>query len=274
MSILPRLISAFRSVGYEPLTGYNPHHFANWMDAPFTRFAFQGQLIGNVGLALQEIMFLEHFADFITPRSILVTGNALGWSTVALALIFPNSRIVSLDPDECGNSLTNQVASLHGLNLTAVTGRSPTDVAAQFTDDFGKSLDLCLIDATHDDENLLADFQAIYPFLSPGGIVVMHDVINCNMLAGFSKIVAHLGMAGRLLTRTPSGIGIAWREQISQPLLDYIEVFTEPTAAYGWYQQLIRHYIGTISESDLTVCRAVSDQAIASYLQRGCLAPP
>ena len=215
-SMLPRLIAAYRSVGHEPLTGYNSYHFGNWMDAPFTTFVSEGQLVGMAGLALQEIMFLDGLGGLIDPRSILVIGNAHGWSTVALALIFPEARIVALDPDEKGNELTNRIAGLLRLNATAVPGYSPQDVGRIVEAELGGSLDFCLIDAVHDDAHLTADFAGIQPFIAKGAIVAMHDVINWNMVEALKGILAQPGVSGRLLTRPPAGLGIACEGPLSR----------------------------------------------------------
>lgn len=251
MSILPKLFSAFKSAGHTPLTGYNPCHFANWRDAPFTQFVFNGGLVGVAGLALQEVMFLEGLSGLIDPRSILVIGNAHGWSTIALALIFPRARVVAIDPGEKGNALTNQIAKSHGLNAVAATGRSPEDVPRLFGDGFGPELDFCLIDAMHDDEHLKADFSAIYPFLAKGGVVAMHDVINWNMIAGYRSIIEQPGISGALLTRTPSGMGLAWRDRIPETLSEYIGVFTEPAELYRSYRAV--------------TCLNMAEAAIAAY---------
>ncbi len=256
-SILPRLVAAYRSVGHEPLTGYNAYHFGNWMDAPFTTFVSEGQLVGMAGLALQEIMFLEGLGGLIDPRSILVIGNAHGWSTIALGLIFPKARIVALDPDEKGNELTNRIAGLLRLNAAAVSGYSPQDVSRIVRAELGGSLDFCLVDAVHDNEHLTADFAGIQPFLAKGAIVAMHDVINWNMVEALTSILAQPGITGRLLTRTPSGMGIAWQGPVSQDVADYVDVFTEPLALYQHYQAVIRNHMSTMANA-----------AIATYTEK------
>ena len=127
-TILPKLFSIYRDAGYEPITGHSPFHFLNWRDAPFTRFLKGKELQGNFGIALQEVMFVEHFRDFISPRRIFIIGNAYGWSTIALGLIFPEAKIVAIDPDAVGVELTNRLIATNGLSAKAVVASSPADV--------------------------------------------------------------------------------------------------------------------------------------------------
>jgi lipopolysaccharide biosynthesis glycosyltransferase len=251
-SILPHLIEIYRSIGLEPLTGYNPLHFSNWEAAPFTRFVNNGQLVGIAGLALQEIMFLEGFSGLTIPRSILVIGNALGWSAVALALTFPHARVLTLDPDQQGNSITNQIAQAHNLNIKAITGKSPEDVASIINSNDIRQLDLCLIDGIHENQNLISDFSAIYDTLSSGALVLMHDVIDWNMMLAFEEIMLKQGIRGHLLTRTASGMGLVWKDGISDALAKYISAFTEPPALYKSYQALVRHSISRRAEAAIT----------------------
>jgi hypothetical protein len=98
-TIIPKLFNIYRAAGYEPITGYSPFHFFNLRDVPFTVFLKHNTISGCPGLALQEIMFVEQFRDFIAPQRVLIIGNAYGWSTIALALTFPSAKIVAIDPD-------------------------------------------------------------------------------------------------------------------------------------------------------------------------------
>jgi predicted O-methyltransferase YrrM len=248
-SILPKLLAIYRSVGLEPLTGYNPLHFSSWEAAPFTKFVCNGQLVGVSGLALQEVMFLEGLSGLTHPASVLVIGNALGWSAVALSLIFPQARILTLDPDTQGNSITNKIAQIHHLKISAVTGISPDDIPSILHNKSNTSLDLCLIDAIHENENLRNDFAAIYHHLSPGAMVLMHDVIDWNMMIAFEEILRKPGISGRLLTRTASGMGLVWKSDISPTLLDYISSFTESAELYKGYQTIVRQSLLKKSEA-------------------------
>src|SRR5277367_6519611 len=140
-TIIPKLYNAYRAAGYEPLTGYSPSHFFNFTDVQFTRFLHKGELVGIPGIALQEVMFIEHFRHYISPRRILIVGNSLGWSTIALALIFPKARTVAIDVDPTGVALTNALIAANALPARAVTARSPNDVSAVVQEHLDGSLD-------------------------------------------------------------------------------------------------------------------------------------
>jgi hypothetical protein len=240
MSILPKLLAIYKDHGWDILTGYSPYHFGGSGSVPFTSFLNRGtkRLMGHQGLALQEIMFLEHFGSYFEPKRILVVGNAFGWSTLALALIFPEARVVAIDPMEDGNAVTNELASRHGLNALAVKGESPHDVAAICAAHLQGPCDLALIDAVHTNEAMAADFEACLPCGHEGTVYLFHDVIDWALLEGFQRICTSHHMSGQVLTRTPSGMAIAY-QKIPDGLLAYIEVFTDNPALYQQYREWV-----------------------------------
>lgn len=235
MSILPKLIAAYRNAGYEPVTGHNPHHFGGWMDAPFTRFIKDNVVHGTAGLALQEIMFLEGFAQHIAPKRILVIGNAHGWSTIALSMIFPDATVAALDPSQEGNALTNGIAAANGLSITAATGFSPQDVPSLCAARLGGQADLILIDAVHTNEAMLADFEACKAVSHEGTLTVFHDVVNWGMVDAFKTIRRDNQLEGHVLTRTPSGMAVVWK-RIPDSLRAYVEAFTDDPRLFALYR--------------------------------------
>ena len=106
-------------------------------------------------------MFLEQFPDLISPQRILIIGNAFGWSTIALALMFPNAKTVAIDPNIQGVNFTNDLIAKNNLSARAVAGRSPEDVAVVVRDHLGGPADFSLIDAIHTNEAVTADFAAV-----------------------------------------------------------------------------------------------------------------
>ena len=245
MSVLPRLFKLYRSAGYEPLTGFSPYHMGDHIDAPFTRFVHKNKLVGTPGLALQELMFVEGLAEHLRPKTILVIGNALGWSTIALALMFPNSDVLALDPDRGGNALTQRIARRGNLRVRALTGSSPEDVPKKLR------VELCLIDAVHTNPCLAADLAAVLPLLSQAGVVLMHDVINWNMFHAFHELVSQNGVEGRLLTRTASGMAIAWKGKIGREAQEYVDIFTDHPRRLSDYRKLLRHFPNRAAEEAL-----------------------
>jgi Methyltransferase domain len=160
-TVIPKLFGIYRAAGHEPVTGHSPFHFFNWRDAPFTRFLKGKEIHGTFGIALQEVMFIERFREFISPRRILIIGNAHGWSTIALALIFPDAKIVAIDPDPIGVEFTNRLIAANGLPATAVVASSPADVTRVVNQHLDGPVDFSLIDAIHENEAVKADFDAV-----------------------------------------------------------------------------------------------------------------
>ena len=237
MSIVPQLLSIYRAAGYEPLTGYNSYHFGNYMDAPFTRFVKDGRIYGQgAGLALQEVMFVECFRDFLNVKNIFVVGNSYGWSTLALSLIFPEARVVSIDPNQEGNALTNQIARSNGMNVLAAEGWSPQDVGTIVAQNLSGPIDLVLIDALHENDSLIKDFGACSAVADGKTVYLFHDVLNWGMVDGFLQICGMSGLNGRILTRTASGMAVAWKT-ISPEFQAYIDAFSDNMTLYRQYRQ-------------------------------------
>jgi hypothetical protein len=235
-TIIPQLFGIFRRAGYEPLTGYSPHHFYNYRDIPFTQFLSNNKLWGCPGLALQEVMFIEHFRDFIDPKRILVIGNAHGWSTVAVSLIFPGARTVAIDIDSAGIEFTNGLIATNGLSARAVTARSPDSVAAVVKDHLGGPIDFSVIDAVHTVPALIADFAAVHAASAPGACHLLHDVINWNMVPGFETVLATHRLKGKIFTRTPSGMALV-HSGLSPAFEAYLDCFSEAPGVFATLRQ-------------------------------------
>jgi predicted O-methyltransferase YrrM len=238
LSILPKLMDIYRRAGYEPLGGYNPYHFNGWMDAPFTVFFKDGTVTGEPGMALQEVMLLEGFADYLSAKNILVIGNSFGWSTIALALIFPDARVLALDPIDKGNALTRTLAKYNGLRIEAIAGKSPDDLARLRAAHLSGPPDIVLIDAQHNNDAMLADFRGSRAIAHDGTVWVFHDVMNWNMVDAFQTIRKEAGLSGSVLTRTPSGVAVTWKNAPAE-FEKYIGSFTEHPDLYRAYRQHI-----------------------------------
>jgi len=236
--MLPKLIGLYREAGLEPLTGYNSHHFGNYGDAPFTKFLRGPHLVAIAGLALQEVMLLEHFANYMSPRNILIIGNAYGWSTIALALIFPKAAVLAIDPGAEGNDVTNEIARKAGLSAVAALGYSPRDVGTLCAQHLSGPADLVLIDAVHDNPSVWNDFAACWAQSQASTIVLLHDVIQWNLVDAVRRIRAEHALEGRILTRTASGMAVLWKTA-PQEFQDYVGVFTEDPNIFRGYRRLV-----------------------------------
>lgn len=251
-TILPRLFAIFRGAGHEPLTGYSTQHFPKWDDAPFTVFLRDGKPVGCAGLSLHEVMFLEHFQEYIRPERIFIVGNAMGWSTVALALIFPDALTVAIDALGTGVEWTNELIARHRLSAVAVEARSPGDVAAVVKRYLKGPIDVSLIDATHTNDAIVADFTAIHAVSATNGIHLFHDVINRRMLPGFTRILGDYNLSGKVFPRTPSGMALAYTA-ISPEFSNYLDCFVGPLSVpeitsrfkSSWIKSIVPKFVKT-----------------------------
>src|SRR5258708_27954087 len=98
MPILKRLTGLYESRGIHISTGLNPCHFGNLPQVNFTWFIKDGESLTNgLGIAMQEIYFLECLFAALHPRNVFVIGNSARWRSLALALINPAARIGAID---------------------------------------------------------------------------------------------------------------------------------------------------------------------------------
>lgn len=235
-SVIPDAIRIFREAGYETVSGLSPYHVHNKRDAPFTTFVKNKKMFGSPGLALQEVMFLENFRDYIAPERILVVGNAYGWSTVVTALVFPRAKTVAIDVEPNGVAFTNELIARHTLSAEAVVAESPKDVAAVAERHLGGSVDFCLIDAMHDNASLIADFAAVRAVASREACFLLHDVINWHMVEGVRQIERQHQLKSKILTRTPSGMALVYAS-LAPALEAYVDCFSDSAAAFQALRQ-------------------------------------
>ncbi len=241
MSIVTSLTNIYKESGFQPLTGYNSHHFFNWKDAPFTVLLDGSGIVGCPGLALQEIMFLEHLGRYLSPENCLVIGNAMGWSTIATGLTFPKAKTIGIDnAAKEGIQFTNAAFQKLKINGGAVLAESPKDIASVVSSEFDKPVEFVLIDAIHNNEAIQADFNEVRKYASPDCVYLFHDVINWDMLDGFNALINDSGLNGQVLTRTPSGMAMAYSSNIPQDCLDYISVFSDDSEFFKQYRHTVR----------------------------------
>ncbi|WP_185961551.1 class I SAM-dependent methyltransferase [Telmatospirillum sp. J64-1] len=222
MSIIVPLIKAYEAHGFTISTGLNSFLFNNARAAPFTWLMRNGRSVTEgLGIALQEVHFFEQLCAASQPKRVFVIGNSFGWSTIALGLINPKSRIVAIDAGYDHNSLeglelTNLISSELGLNVSATLGTSPQDVDKIIATQLDGPIDLAFIDGLHTNEQVLKDALAVWPHLSPEGIMVFHDVIMCGLTPAMKEIGEKLGQAPETMWMTPSGISVLSRSRVPE----------------------------------------------------------
>jgi hypothetical protein len=237
MPILKRLTELYESRGIQISTGLNPCHFGNLPTAAFTWFIKDGESLTNgLGIAMQEVYFLECLFDRLTPKSIFIIGNSAGWSSLALALLNPQARCVAIDAGFDRNALegldfTNRVAAEEGLDLRAVQAVSPEGVAGVVAEHLTGKIDFAFIDGYHTVEQVVRDFAALRDHADPACVYLFHDVHEFKLGPGIAENVATSGLASDLLLGTSSGMAILY-DPVRLPFLaDEVSPFRAHPAA-------------------------------------------
>ena len=124
MSVFTKAIKIYNDYGYGIRTGLNPYHFNNngSLSYPFTcvyHYNSSNILDTGGGISPIEAYFLETLAESYNPKNIFIVGNAFGWSTIIMALLWPKAKIVAIDSGIEGIDnfawieLTNKIASVN-----------------------------------------------------------------------------------------------------------------------------------------------------------------
>jgi predicted O-methyltransferase YrrM len=214
MLILPRLVELYRAEGIEVCAGLPPNHFKDLPSAHFAWFVKDGRSLTNgLGIAPQEIYFLETLFASYRPLRVMVIGNSLGWSTLALALLLPEARILAIEAGFDLNSLmglelTNRIAGAAGLQARAIKGVSPADVGRVIDGELGGGIDFGFIDGLHQNEQIVLDFEALRSKAAGDAIYLFHDVEEFDLSAGLAEIERLSGWTARRLRATPSGMAL------------------------------------------------------------------
>jgi predicted O-methyltransferase YrrM len=236
LSTLVDLVALYEGAGFTVQTGLAPAHFpgADPGVVPFSYlFGPDGQACKGGGIAPVEISFFEALCERQKPARVFIIGNAFGWSTLALALINRNARVVAIDycprPEEAqGIEVTNALARRAGLDAIAIKGKSPDDVAAICAREFDGTVDLAFIDGGHTNPQQTIDFAACRAVAAPDAVFVMHDVVNFGMTESFVGIAQrNPDLVSTLLFRTPSGMGMCYPALRSAELGPVAAAYTE-----------------------------------------------
>jgi predicted O-methyltransferase YrrM len=260
MPLFMRLASLYERYGYAVRIGLNPHHLSNWKYAPYAALFKNSNIMGTGGgLSLQELYFLECVASAFEPNAIFIIGNAFGWSTIALALLFPNAHVLAIDnategaDANKGIKLTRQIAKEENLRVTVIDATSPQHVSEVLLLHLKQPIDLCLVDGMHTNEQQTVDYQAVKSFISTYGLLLFHDVIELKMEASFDGIRQDWAGESCLLHRTPSGMGACIGADADEKLKNVVRAFSEPlfrtAVASSAPRPLVRRIAGRIKRT-------------------------
>ena len=165
-NFLVDLIKLYERNGYEVQSSLSPLHFPGFNHAylPFSYIYQNGELVcRGGGLAILELIFVDSIVSIIKPKNIFVIGNAFGWTTLALGLMCPTSRIVAIDicsrpEEEYGIKETNRMGQQVVAEVRAIKAKSPENVARVIAKNFEGGIDLVLIDGGHTPQQQTDDF--------------------------------------------------------------------------------------------------------------------
>jgi predicted O-methyltransferase YrrM len=237
MPILNRPISLYETRGIGISTGLSAWRHANLPLVTFTWFMRGGESITDgLGIALQEIYFLECLFDRYRPKSIFVIGNSWGWSTLGLSLINPQARVVAIDAGLGQNSLegldfTNRVAHEEKLNLIAVKASSPHDVSGVLAREFAAPVDFAFIDGYHTEQQVALDFAAIQPSAAADAVYLFHDVLQFALAPGVARAAASVDLPWFTLEGTTSGMAVLFDPARNPDVAQAIAPFRASDAA-------------------------------------------
>jgi Methyltransferase domain len=210
--ILGRLIELYRDEGIEICTGLPPPHFQNLAAINFTWFLKDGRsLTKGLGIALQEIYFLEVLFAAYRPKHVAVIGNSLGWSTLAIAMLLRDATVAALDSGHDGMDgfdITHRIAKKEGLNVRVVQGTSPQDVEKMVDADLGGRIDFSFVDGFHANEQIILDFKALRDKADEHSVYLFHDVHMFDLYSGLAEIERLSGWNAVQLRATSSGMAI------------------------------------------------------------------
>lgn len=186
------------------------------------------------GIAMVELYLFQSLAKVFEPETIFIIGNAFGWSTIGLSLMYPKAKILAID-NLSDSPLSRHVFDLskriigeNHLNATVIEGTSPQDVSALVQQHLGGKIDLAFIDGLHTNDQQTLDYQAVKPLLSPSAAVAFHDVSMMDMLASFKDILTDWPGPGHLLSRTPSGMGLLYTDDLEDTVGTVAKHFIDP----------------------------------------------
>ena len=158
MSTYNKLCDIYRRWGFRVVAGV-PQAFSTSTSTEFAWLFQNGfPLTHHLGISPQEIYFFESLFEHLHPRNILVIGNAFGWSSLALAILNPNARVLTIEIGEekftkSWIEKSNKIADAEGLRSRTALGRSPDDTQDLIRKHLGP-VDFCFIDGAHSPEQL------------------------------------------------------------------------------------------------------------------------
>lgn len=167
------------------------------------------------GLSNNDIFFLYGICELLKPKNILIIGNAYGVSTIALKLMCPRSKVISIDKYRTkGIKFTNSLLSKICKKSKVIKASSPDNLKEISNIHFKNKIDLVFCDGFHSNKMINSEFNELKNYINPKGFFVFHDILSCGMYKGFLKIKKNHNFKHFLVTKSNVGLGISFNKKI------------------------------------------------------------
>jgi predicted O-methyltransferase YrrM len=142
-------------------------------------------------MELPERLILYSLVVGLQPRRVLEIGTKYGGSAVIIAAGLAQTgdgELVCIDPEP---DIAEYTFTRMG-TFTLLKGKSP-DLVPEAVRILG-GLDLAWIDGDHSHEAVKLDIGAVAPWLSPGGVILLHDAHQLGIAAAIREAYGPAGL--------------------------------------------------------------------------------
>ena len=142
---------------------------------------------------LDHVLLLMRLAD--GKKRVVEVGTASGWTSCAFVLADGERTVRSFDPFDFGNRESYMRLAGRSRNRITVNQRPGSE-------NDGMPVDFLFIDASHEREPTIAEFQAWQPLLTPNAVVAFHDYTWGGGPAehrGVAEAIAQLNLSGEVI---------------------------------------------------------------------------
>lgn len=160
----------------------------------------------------EQLAFLCGLIKQYRPKKIVEVGVAAGGTTAVILqcikMLNYDAQMVSLDLNnkyyrdlnkKTGYLIDDCKKIIDDINHTLLTGK----YAVEYIENIGSDVDFLILDTVHALPGELLDFLAFYPFLTVGGVVVLHDISLChcssNLYAFANKVLLDTVVADKII---------------------------------------------------------------------------
>lgn len=146
-----------------------------------------------------EFQQLLRVYERLNPRTVLEIGSAEGGSLYQfMKHLSPGGLFITVDANWCVEGWQEWAAKF-GHTLRSVLGDSTAPDIVDRVKSIISNVDFLLIDASHDYEHVKQDFLNYGSLVGPGGVIVLHDIVNAIPGYGVYKFWSELCQCGYIV---------------------------------------------------------------------------